>query len=142
MRVVGVICSGFRGFVCPAYQAFAATLVVNVSADGAGKAPMGYLRVGVFNSPKTWLEDGAQFIGKEESMPAALKRKYVFEGLPAGRYAVAAYIDENDNRKTDTNLLGIPTEWVGFSGNPNYSFGPPDFEDALIELGEDENRNH
>lgn len=40
---------------------------------------------------------------------------YVFHDLPAGRYALSAFHDENGNDKLDRNILGIPKEGYGFS---------------------------
>jgi len=60
------------------------------------------------------------------------------QGLAPGNYAISTYHDENKNEKNDKNLLGIPSEGYGFSKAPGGSegkFGPPDFEDAAIELG-------
>jgi uncharacterized protein (DUF2141 family) len=59
----------------------------------------------------------------------------VFEGLPAGTYAVAIIHDENGNRKLDT-ALGIPREGFGFSRNPTIGFGPPRFAAARFLLPE------
>lgn len=57
-------------------------------------------------------------------------------GLPAGKYALAAYVDSNRNGKRDQNFLGIPTERVGFSNDARGKFGPPDFADAAFEIGD------
>ncbi|MBD2769797.1 DUF2141 domain-containing protein [Hymenobacter sp. BT664] len=54
--------------------------------------------------------------------------------LPAGRYAVAAYHDENGNRRMDTNLLGLPKEGYAASNNPRPKFGPPSYEQASFYL--------
>ena len=40
---------------------------------------------------------------------------YVFHNLPAGRYALSAFHDENGNGQLDRNLLGMPKEGYGFS---------------------------
>jgi 4,4'-diapolycopenoate synthase len=54
--------------------------------------------------------------------------------LPPGRYAISAYLDENGNRKLDSNWLGIPKEPVGASNNPRRRRGPPRFEDCAFEM--------
>ena len=56
--------------------------------------------------------------------------------LPPGRYAVAAYVDDNRNGRQDKNFLGIPQEIYGFSNDARGTFGPPDFSAAEFELGE------
>jgi len=56
--------------------------------------------------------------------------------LPAGKYAVSVYLEENGNRKLDKNWLGIPTEPVGASRNPKGALGPPRFEDCIFVHGQ------
>ncbi len=53
-------------------------------------------------------------------------------GLPAGRYAVQAYLDENGNEKVDQALFGIPKEGIGFSNDAKIGFGPPKFHEAAF----------
>jgi uncharacterized protein (DUF2141 family) len=57
-----------------------------------------------------------------------------FDNVPHGVYAVSVLHDENDNRKMDTNWLGIPKEGGGASNNPRARMGPPRFEDAKFAL--------
>ncbi|MGY2133199.1 DUF2141 domain-containing protein [Hymenobacter sp. HD11105] len=57
---------------------------------------------------------------------------FVFEKLPKGDYAIAAYHDENNNGRLDTNLIGIPTEGYAFSNNPRTTMGPPSFAEAKV----------
>ena len=68
----------------------------------------------------------------KRSAPANL-RHLEFKDVPAGRYAVSVFHDENANEKLDT-LVGIPKEGFGFSRNPVIRFGPPRFEKVSIEL--------
>ena len=63
--------------------------------------------------------------------------RLVLRDLPPGRYAVAAFHDENDNGELDSNLLGVPSEGYGFANDPDATFGPPDFEAASVVVGED-----
>lgn len=60
--------------------------------------------------------------------------KIVIHDLPAGRYAVSSYHDENGNGKLDTNALGIPEEGYGFSNDARGMFGPPKFSEAVFEF--------
>ena len=53
-----------------------------------------------------------------------------FENIPKGEYAVSVYHDENNNKKMDTNILGIPKEGVGASNDARGHFGPPKYNDA------------
>ncbi len=58
-----------------------------------------------------------------------------FTGLPAGVYAVGMIHDENDNKKLDTNWIGLPAEGYGTSRDAKASFGPPRFKDAAFTYG-------
>ena len=60
--------------------------------------------------------------------------EFVFGGLPAGRFAVAVFHDENGNEELDTNLLGIPREGYAFSRNARGFAGPPSFDAAAVEV--------
>jgi uncharacterized protein (DUF2141 family) len=60
--------------------------------------------------------------------------KFVIADLPAGKYAVASYHDENDNGKMDKNAYGVPTEGFGFSNDAQGSGGPPKFAQAAVDF--------
>jgi uncharacterized protein (DUF2141 family) len=51
-----------------------------------------------------------------------------FENVSPGDYAVAVVHDTNGNEQADTNLLGIPTEGVGFSNNVIPKLSAPSFD--------------
>jgi uncharacterized protein (DUF2141 family) len=57
----------------------------------------------------------------------------IFNKVPAGRYAIAIYHDENLNGIMDANKIGIPKEGYGFSTNPKIQ-GKPKFEQAAFDL--------
>ena len=57
-----------------------------------------------------------------------------FTGLPAGRYAIAVSHDLDGDRRTDTNLVGIPTEAWGVSNNVRPMFRAPRFEEAAVAV--------
>ena len=59
--------------------------------------------------------------------------------LPAGQYAIKLYHDANGNGEMDSNMLGLPLEGYGFSGNGG-RFGPPSFEEAAFTVVEDEDQ--
>lgn len=72
------------------------------------------------------------------SVPAATDQVTVtIDNVPKGAWAVLVYQDENQNNKLDRNFIGIPTENYGFSRAARGKFGPPDFSDAAVELGDD-----
>jgi len=64
---------------------------------------------------------------------SAKARLLEFKNVPAGRYALSVFHDENANQKLDT-FAGIPKEGFGFSQNPVIRFGPPRFDKVSIEF--------
>jgi len=54
--------------------------------------------------------------------------------LPPGKYAIAAYVDRNQNGKLDRNFMGKPSEPYGFSRNARHMFGSPVFAEAAFVL--------
>ena len=59
----------------------------------------------------------------------------VFHDLPAGRYAVLAYHDENGNGKLDMTMGMFPDEGWGLSNDPTV-IGPPRFDASAFEVVE------
>ncbi|MCB9707636.1 MAG: DUF2141 domain-containing protein [Myxococcales bacterium] len=51
----------------------------------------------------------------------------VFTDMKPGSYALSFFHDENNNRRLDTNWLGMPDEPYGASRNPEPRLGPPLF---------------
>lgn len=60
----------------------------------------------------------------------------VFSALAPGRFALAAFHDENGNRRFDRNLLGIPVEGYAFSNGARGFLSAPAFEAAAIAVGD------
>jgi uncharacterized protein (DUF2141 family) len=56
------------------------------------------------------------------------------DDIPPGIWAAQAYHDENDNHEIDRNILGSPTEGLGFSNDAKMMFGPPSFAAAAFQL--------
>lgn len=67
--------------------------------------------------------------------PKGAVEEFVFENLPPGRYAIAAYHDADGDGELDKFPPGIPTEPYGFS-NEVGRIGIPSFEKALVEVGD------
>ncbi len=59
----------------------------------------------------------------------------LFADVPAGRYAVAAYLDSNGNQQLDRHWYGPPSERYGFSNNARNAFSAPSFEQAAFDVG-------
>ncbi|WP_334190819.1 DUF2141 domain-containing protein [Noviherbaspirillum sp.] len=114
---------------CSALAADLTVTVENIKDDS------GQVLVGVFDSPSGFLKE-ARF-GKR--IPASGRdaggRIIVnFAGLQEGTYAVSAIHDKDGNQKLTMNLIGVPSEPLGFSGKGNPTFGPPAFNDAAFLL--------
>lgn len=96
------------------------------------KAGAGEVRVALFNDRNSFPNQRLQGQKAAAGEPSVTLS---FSGLPAGRYAVSAFQDLNQNEKLDTNAFGKPREPYGFSRNARGRFGPPSFDDASVELG-------
>ena len=92
----------------------------------------GNLRASLYREPDSFRkEDKAMQV---VSLPAAKgDAKLVFTVLPAGRYAVMAYHDDNMDQKLDLRFGMFPTEGHGLSNNPKV-MGPPKFADSAFDL--------
>ncbi len=112
-----------------ALPAPAATVEVRISNVAGGK---GKVKVAVC--------DRARFLKQcaysASVPPQAGETVVTLNDIPPGTWTVLAYQDENENSQLDRNFLGIPKENYGFSRDAVGRFGPPDFEDAAIEVRE------
>ncbi|WP_394778244.1 DUF2141 domain-containing protein [Undibacterium sp.] len=115
--------------VAPSY---AADLTVNVKNL---RSQNGKLMLALFNSADSFLKTDRQF--GAQMIPATQETGvFVFKNLPAGRYAVSVFHDENRNGKMDSNMLGIPVERYGFSNNAAGKMGPPEFDAAAVAFSD------
>ena len=111
-------------------SSFAADLAITVKgvhgADGS-------VFLAVYDSAASFMKPA---LAKATRKAAAAKGdiEFVIHDLPAGKYAVSSYHDENGNGKLDTGAFGIPTEGYGFSNNAQGSLGPPEFAQAVFEF--------
>ncbi len=93
---------------------------------------VGTVRVAVCTKAN-FLKPACEHVG---SAPAKAGEVVVrLEGVPPGTWAAQAFHDEDGDGKIGTNLLGIPTEGLGFSNDAQFRFGPPSFSDAAFVLG-------
>ena len=106
-------------------------LTVNISGLNSSD---GNLLVGIYNKKESFLKKPIKStIVKIENKKALV----LFRNLPKGIYAVSFVHDENDNKKMDTNFIGIPKEDYGCSNNAIGFMGPPKYKDAKFVLEED-----
>ena len=110
---------------------------------GAAPLPAGTLRVEIGNvrngkgrvviavCPQAlFLKDNCPYSGNAPSQTGTTV--VTVQGVPAGRYAVQAFHDENNNGEVDRTLFGIPKEGVGFSNDARIRMGPPKWADAVF----------
>lgn len=91
----------------------------------------GKVYVALYNTESSFLDKGfkAAMIKIENN-----SCEVTFKNLPEGVYAISMFHDENDNKKLDSNFLGIPKEDYGCSNNAKGFMGPPKWEDAKFTL--------
>jgi uncharacterized protein (DUF2141 family) len=108
----------------------AADLIVVIKG---ARPSTGTINCGVFRTadgfPENFLK-AAQTIFLKPGEPAECR----FTNLAPGQFAVAIAADANGNRKLDKNMLGIPKEAWGVSGNIRPGLRAPRFEEAVGEL--------
>ena len=101
--------------------------VLRVAVSGVSSS-RGHVRVDVCG--RTEFLSSCRYSGSAPAKPG--ETVVEVKDLPPGIYAVQAYDDRNDNQKVDRNLIGMPTEGVGFSNNAPVPFSGPSFKDAAF----------
>ena len=113
----------------PFYSAAALAIVLALGfAPGATAEPSGKLtvsvigvrsdsgavRCGLYSSPAGFREPGHELRGAVAQIKNGLAA-CVFNGLPAGTYAVAVFHAEHNETQMETGLFGKPKQGYGFS---------------------------
>jgi uncharacterized protein (DUF2141 family) len=112
--------------------AFAADIVLTVDGIASNE---GKVMVALFDKAAEFPNGKYKSAQMLPSAKGALK--FVFKDLPAGRYAISAFHDVNNNNRLDVNQMGIPTEPLGASRDARGQMGPPKFDDAAVTVGKD-----
>jgi uncharacterized protein (DUF2141 family) len=124
--------SFLAGFLGLALGLMAQTGTVLFKVSNIQHQKGGELSAGVFNKanfPKV----GKQVKGKEKLVDAE-SMELVLENVPIGKYGAVVFQDIDKNKDLKTNLIGLPIEPIGFANNARIKFGPPAFEEAMIEV--------
>ena len=81
------------------------------------------------------------FLVQSRVKTSAARRTHILEfgPVPAGRYAIALFHDENANGRLDKRLM-MPREGYGFSRNAPVRLGPPSFRSAAFSADSAEER--
>lgn len=96
----------------------------------------GKVYLALYDKEDSFLIDDADTI-KTNTLVSNHKAIVKFKGIKRGEYAISLYHDENDNKKLDTKIFGIPKEPYGFSNNAAGFMGPPKFKDAKFNIDND-----
>ena len=124
----------FTGLV---YTQAQETFSLTLSISGM-KSDKGDVYVALYNSEKGFLKKTFKTTIVKVTDKKALAS---FTGLPKGVYAISVFHDKNDNKKMDTNCLGIPKEPIGMSNDAKAFMGPPKYKDAKFMVDKDINMN-
>ena len=94
----------------------------------------GDVYIGWYTQPETFRINNKSVFRQKVRVNGHSRISVDFKEIPYGRYAIAVFLDENDNYKLDRNFLGIPSEKYGFSNNVRHAFRPASFEEASFRL--------
>jgi uncharacterized protein (DUF2141 family) len=87
----------------------------------------------MYRSEETWLKDGSAAYSTALEASSS-EPHWRIDNLPHGRYAIAAYYDENRDGRLNRNTIGLPTEQYGFSNDAKGVFGPASWKDSSFEV--------
>jgi uncharacterized protein (DUF2141 family) len=107
------------------------SLVVQITGFRNSK---GLLGAELFTSSNGWPEDVDKSFRHDHFPIQGDHATARFDHIPAGKYGLVVLHDENENRKLDRNLLGIPKEGFGFANNPHVFLSAPPIEKATIPV--------
>lgn len=107
---------------------------LSVTLNGLKNA-QGNVRVGLYKDPDSFRKEN-RALAVQEIPARAGNIEVSFADLPAGRYAIMAYHDEDANGQLNRRFGMFPTEGYGLSNNPTV-VGPPAFADSAFEVAGD-----
>jgi uncharacterized protein (DUF2141 family) len=96
----------------------------------------GNLYIGWYNQSTTFRVNEKAIYREKIIVNNQKELSVVFKNIPKGKYAIAVFLDENENYKLDKNLFGIPKEKYGFSNNILPPMRPATFEESVFELNQ------
>ncbi len=110
------------------------SITVHVTTEGF-KSEDGICRLLLFKSKKGFPDsrkDAELVINRNIS---GKKAEFSFKVM-SGKYAISILHDENLNEKMDKTWFGKPKEGFGASNNPKVRRSPPEFEESVVILDE------
>ena len=118
--------------MCFTNLCFSQTGTITVKINGITNTK-GKIEIGLYNKKEGFAIYTENFKGAS-IIPSKSGVSYTFNNIPVGTYALAAFHDENKNKKIDKNWFGVPKESYGFSLNKYGISGPPDFKDVSFKI--------
>lgn len=94
----------------------------------------GTVRLLLFRSKAGWPHDWNRAWKRLNLAARKGSAVFIIPAMPAGRWAVSVYHDENNDGRLNRNLFGAPSEGYGLSRDAVRRFGPPRFKDAVLYL--------
>lgn len=98
------------------------------------KSDKGSIAVAVFKSGEDFPNNPKDAVFKSFTKTANFPLTI---NVPKGEYAISIFHDENENKKLDTNFVGMPKEAFGFSNDVMGLMGPPSFDEAKFNVYDD-----
>jgi uncharacterized protein (DUF2141 family) len=107
------------------------SITVNISGM---KSDKGNVYVALYSNEKSFLKENFKGSIVKVTNKNAIA---IFKSIEKGVYAISVFHDENDNKKMDTNFIGIPKEPIGCSNGATGFMGPPKFKKAKFTITSD-----
>ena len=98
----------------------------------------GTLYIGWYNEPEDFRINDKAIFREEIDVNNLSEVTVPFENIPIGNYAIAVFLDEDDDYELDRNLFGIPKEKYGFSNNVLPAMRPATFEESVFALSNEQ----
>lgn len=99
----------------------------------------GTLYIGWYDEPEDFRINDKAIYREKIDVSDRSEVSVTFESIPAGNYAIAVFLDEDDDYFLDRNLFGLPKEKYGFSNNTLPAFRPATFEESSFVLSKEQN---
>lgn len=114
----------------PPFRAEASTDLTVVVTGLGGR--QGQIILLVYDSEEAFLK--AALRQKTIALSGAATLRATFHGLNEGRYAIAAFLDNDRSGSLDTSLMGTLSEQLIFSNGATAPLGAPAFQQASFRL--------
>ncbi len=98
------------------------------------KPTKGKIYLAWYKTSQSFMDESKISYSKIVDLAGKPSQLVALTSIPKGDYAIAVFIDENGNGKLDTNFLGIPKEYYGFSNNVKHLTRAPSFEETKFSL--------